>query len=464
MPQKPKPLDDTASVRAWWGKELRNWRRVRGLSSIALGKRVHLSGTSIERIEKNERPCNAVLAARLDDALDAGGALCRLWRLVETEARQLADADNTAPATAAEGSAPAPVGILETQPPSRWDRSPSPVDRRVLLAVGGVAAVAPTTFSDMFARAGTRLPTRVTRSDIEQVRTASTTLAGWNNLYGGGGIVRNASIGQLRWARGMLDLPCPTRLRPALLTAVGHMAVVIGASAFDAFEHQDATALLTFATTCAEEAGDWHLRALALNWRARQAIWCGHPDDGLTHAEQALVRVDRLNPRERCAVHNARARALAKMGDRQATLAAIGASDDAFAHATAGDDDPAWMAYYDNAQHHGDTAHAAFDIAVLPGQSPKEAGARFITAISGHTDAYVRSRALSGTKLATLTMITGDPQEAAAIGHRALDEVDRLRSGRAARDVGDLFTASAPYRRVPEVIALREHIRTIVTT
>ncbi|MFF7249962.1 helix-turn-helix domain-containing protein [Embleya sp. NPDC008237] len=466
MSQKPKPLDDTVSVRAWWGVELRNWRRVRGLSSTALGKTVHLSGTSIERIEKDERPCNAVLAARLDDVLDAGGALRRLWRRVEDDSCRHPDADSLAAGSSLQGSTPASAGILQHASPTCSDcsdRSASAMERRAFLAVGGLAAFTPTAFTDAFAHAGTPLPARVTRCDVEQVRTASTTFAGWDNLYGGGGIVRNASIGQLRWARGLLDLPCPPRLRPALFTAVGHMAAVLGASAFDAFEHEDAAALLTLATDCAEQADDWHLRAHALNWRARHAIWCGRPDDGLTHAEQALVRADRLNPRERAAVHNARARALAKMGDRQATLAAIGASDDAFAHAGADDNDPPWMAYYDNAQHHGDTAHAAFDIAVLPGQSTKEASERFVTAINGHTDAYVRSRAFSGTKLATLTMITGDPREAAAIGHRALNEVDRLRSKRAAWDMGDLFSASASHRRVPEIIALRERIKAVVT-
>ncbi|WP_237404565.1 helix-turn-helix domain-containing protein [Actinacidiphila reveromycinica] len=66
VPQKPKPLDDSTSLRAWFGGELRNWRVTRGLSSAALGRLVHVSGGKVERIEKQERPCDAAPAARFD--------------------------------------------------------------------------------------------------------------------------------------------------------------------------------------------------------------------------------------------------------------------------------------------------------------------------------------------------------------------------------------------------------------
>jgi hypothetical protein len=60
------------------------------------------------------------------------------------------------------------------------------------------------------------------------------------------------------------------------------------------------------------------------------------------------------------------------------------------------------MAYYDDAQHHGDTGHALFDLVIHGTVAP--AGERLAQAVHGHTDAYARSRAISGTKLATLVM------------------------------------------------------------
>ncbi|MGW2225647.1 helix-turn-helix domain-containing protein [Streptomyces formicae] len=463
MPQKPKPLDETLSARAWWGKELRNWRRVRGLSSKALGAKVHLSGSSIERIEKNERPCNAALAGALDVALDAGGALVRLWRHVEEEvARGCADADNlrTEPPLGSFGAQG--TGILGVNPPVLLDRSPSAVERRSFFALGGIAALAPGTFTDLLPKTGpTALPKVVRPEDIEQVRTAANTLAGWDNLYGGGGIARSSSAGLFVWAKGLLTVKRPPELEADLYAAVGRLSIVMGASAFDAYEHEDATHLLQFGTWCAEQAGNWHLRATALNWQARHEIWCGRPDSGLTHAENGLLRSDRLTHREQAMLHNARARAWAKLENPQETLAAIGRSDDAFAGARKGED-VEWMAYYDEAQHYGDTGHAAFDIALLPGQSPVLAAHRLKAAIEGHTDAYVRSRALSRTKLATLTMATGDPRHAVAIANRALGEVGRLRSKRAASDIRDLAKVSARYARTPEVAELRERITATV--
>ncbi|MFP3991028.1 helix-turn-helix transcriptional regulator [Streptomyces sp. E11-3] len=465
MPQKPKPLDETKSARAWWGKELRNWREARGMSSRELGAKVHLSATSIERIEKDERPCNACLASQLDDAVGAGGALRRLWRLVEEEADQrTADADKTPSRLILDGIGTVTTGMLGLNPPVPSERSLTAVERRAFFTLGGIAAVAPTTFIDLLPDSGpTALPKTVRPEDIKQVRTAADALAGWDNLYGGGGIVGSSSAGLFIWAKGLLATKYPPELKADLHTAVGRLSIVMGASAFDAYAHHDATELLRFGTWCAEQASNWHLRAAALNWRARHEIWCGKPDEGLTHAENGLLRADRLTHREQAMLHNARARAWAKMHKPKEALAAISQSDAVFARARDGEDAP-WMAYYDEAQHHGDTGHAAFDIALMPGQSPVLAISRLQAAIEGHTDAYVRSRALSGTKLATLTMATGDPQQAVSIATRALGEVGRLRSQRAATDMEDLSKACARYARKPEVADLRERITTTVLT
>lgn len=459
MPQKPRPLDDSQSMAHWFGVELRTWRDLRGLSTTALGTMVHLSGSSIQRIEKAERSCNADLAAALDDALDARGALRRLWRRVET-AMDLhsRDADKAKPEPSAEASIPAPLGTLGARTHAGVEGSD--VERRSFLA-GGAAVVSPL---GLGALASASPPRVIRRDDIEQVWTASTLLAQWDNQYGGAGLVRSASIGLYRWATSLLDVRCSGRLEPELLSAVGRLAIVMGASAFDAYEHTDARFYLSEGAKFAEEAGNWHLRASARNWLARQAIWVGEPDDGLTHAENGLVRSDRLTPREQAMLHNARARAYAKMGNIDGAVRAIGRSDEVFSHAADNGEDAPWMAYYDRAQHHGDTGHALFDLALHAGHPPAAAASRLEIAIKEHRDGYVRSRALSGTKLASLRMATGDPQEAVAVGHRALDEVGRLRSQRAIDDVQELRRIAASRSRNAGVADLRERIRTTVQT
>ena len=336
------------------------------------------------------------------------------------------------------------------------------VDRKQFLraAALGVGAVALTPVAALLEGAEpTPIPAHVGATEIGQIRTAARVFAGWDHTYGGG-LAREAVLAQLRWSAGLLDTHCPARLHGQLLSAVGYLAHTCGFMAFDAYAHSDARHTFRFALACAEEAGDWHLRAKVLSSMARHAIWTGHPDEGLTLTEHALVRADRLTPTERAMLHTAHARALAKMNRVRDTLVAVGTADDHFAQANPADDPP-WMAYYDAAQHQGDTGHALFDLAVH-GRSTSEAITRLSAAVAGHTAAFARSRAISQTKLASLTMATGDPVEAATIGTAALDAAGTIRSRRAAEDLRELARYAARHLTVGDVTALRHRITTLV--
>jgi hypothetical protein len=64
------------------------------------------------------------------------------------------------------------------------------------------------------------------------------------------------------------------------------------------------------------------------------------------------------------------------------------------------------------------------------GHNPAQATDRLTVAAAGHPAG--RPRAFCLTKLASLTMATGDPIQAATIGHEALDAAGTIRSRRAA--------------------------------
>jgi hypothetical protein len=273
-------------------------------------------------------------------------------------------------------------------------------------------------------------------------------------------LVREAVAAQLRHSAELLNARCPERLRGDLFSTVGSLGHTAGFMAFDAYAHDDAMRMFQFALACAEDAGNWHLRAKVLSSMARQAIWRGDPDGGLTLVELAMVRADRLTPTERAMLLSARARALAKMHRVQDTATTIGMADDEFSRSEP-NDDQVWMRYYDNAQHSGDTGHALFDLA-LTGHFVSEASTRLAAAVAGHTDAYARSRAISGTKLASLIMRTGDPCEAADVGTRGLADIDHVRSRRAADDMRELRAFAAPHTRITEVAELRDRIGAVV--
>jgi hypothetical protein len=359
------------------------------------------------------------------------------------------------------------VHRVQAVPPRHDDPQPAvgqdgPVDRRTFMtasAGAGLASVAAPALDLLASLEHAPVPAEVRQSDIDQVRASARLFTSWDHTYGGG-VVREAVTAQLRWSAELLEAKCPKGMRAGLFAAVGALSGACGFMAFDAYAHDDARRMFTFGLTCAEEAGDWHLRAKLLSNLARQAIWCGDPDAGLTHTELALVRADRLTATELAMLSTARARAFGKLGRVQETFATVGQADDSFARARP-DGDPPWMAYYDQAQHYGDTAHALFDLAVhnVPGT---EAAARLAAAVNGHADAYARSRAISGTKLASLLMATGDPREASAAGQRAIDDAGRLRSRRAADDLRELRRFAGRHANLPEVAELRERVTQLV--
>ncbi|ARZ66731.1 hypothetical protein SMD11_1067 [Streptomyces albireticuli] len=431
---------------------------VRRLTQTRLGHLVHVSGNQIGKIEKGERLCRKPLARLLDAALDTGGILEWMCPYAEAEAdNERHDAYKTKGRTGA-GRTGVPESVMLSLDDETLRDNWSDVRRRSFLTAGGVSAIAASPFSHLLAPTEpAQLPAVVRLQDIEQIQDAANVVSGWDNAYGGGGIVRQVATAQLKWASALLECRCPEKIRPHLFAAAARLGMVVGATDFDAYAHDDARRVFAFAAACAEEAGEWHLRAKIYSFRARQAIWLGDADTGLTHAELGLARSERLTATELAMLHTARARAYAKLGDTEAALKAIGAADEAFSRRVP-EADPPWMAYYDEAQHQGDTGHALYDIA-LAGHHQPTAVERFDTAVKLHTDAYVRSRAMSRTKLAALNMAVGDPREAVAMGELALEDVGQMRSRRAADGLRELAALGYRHRAIPEVVQLRERIQ-----
>ncbi|WP_439681604.1 XRE family transcriptional regulator [Embleya sp. MST-111070] len=352
-------------------------------------------------------------------------------------------------------------GILGGDEPSAPTRRPE-VERRAFLAAGatgGLAAFGPLELSPLLTPvAPPSLPSRITPREVRQLTDLADGLHGWDNAHGGGGVLELLATHCLRWAVGLLSVDCPGHLRSDFLAAVARLGLVVGATQFDMYRHEQARSAFGLAVECAEVGDHWLLRAKAYSYLARQAIWVGDANAGLTHAERGLEYADRLPATARAMLHTARARAYGKMGRAQETFAAVGAADDAFVRGGRADDTHPLMAYYDEAQHNGDTAHALFDIVVVDGRDPVNAQERFRTAVLEHKPRFARSKTISCTKLASLLMCTGDPREAAAIGHEALEMSGTLSSRRAAADLRELAGFAVRHSKVPETRALREAI------
>ncbi|GLY04991.1 hypothetical protein Acsp01_53700 [Actinoplanes sp. NBRC 101535] len=305
------------------------------------------------------------------------------------------------------------------------------------------------------------LPRTVSPEDVARILATADLFEHWDNTHGGT-LAREIADDRLRTTARLLDVTCPPALTEDLATAIAHLAGVVAFMHFDAYAHHAARRRFAFALQCNDIGGDWHQRAALYANMARQEIWCERADDGLTYTEMGLVRADRLTATEQAMLHTVRARALAKMGPPRAqdALRAVGMADEAFSHANPGED-PAWMRFYDAAQHHVDTAHALFDI-TMRSDRITDAIDRFRYSVEHHEPEFARSRAISGTKLAALTMVTGDPRQAAAVGCQALDDAGAVGSRRAADDLRELHRLAGAHTTIPEVAALRARIAATV--
>jgi hypothetical protein len=449
MPRPPRPLEPGRSVRHYAGAELRAWRLRRGLSQEQLGGLVHISGAFIGKLEKAERLCTEDLSTALDQALHADGSVSGAWHhAIEEHRRQSSESDGIRTTSSGPVRQTGAYETMDAQHHSSPEEPVTPVDRRDFLRAMPVIGVPGITAGLLEQIQQSTMPHHVNAADIAHIRSVARFFNAWDYSHGGTPMRETVSA-EIARAMRLLSISCPETLRPPLFSAVGYLAVAGGALLFDGFEHDLARRVLAFATECAEQAGDWQLRAKSLSWRARQEAWIGNPDAGLTYAQLGLVRGDRLTPKERAMLHIASARTHAKLGHTQDTMRSIGRADEEFSAAKESDDPP-WMAYYDKAQHSGDTGHALFDLAIH-GAQVSEAVDRLGGAIAGHGDDYARSRAFSGLKLATLTMRVGDPREAVAVAEAALHGGEEIHSRRLDQLTEELLLASARHRSIPDV-------------
>ena len=258
MPQPEKVLNPDASPQEWFGAELRYWRKRKpGLSAAQLGPMVQVSPDVISKIEKGTYKCRWDLAQRLDVVLETGGILTRAWGMVFGDAekkRRDADRSRRAPV---EGTIQVHQGrMLGSDTSAPLHGSLSPMERRAFLAATSLAAIAPIDLASLVApTAPPGLPKRIRPTELDQLRHVADGIHRMDNAQGGGGLIGDFASRSMEWAVRLLSVSCPDPLRPQLLSGVARLGIVVGATHFDAFSHDDARVAFKIASECAEEAG-----------------------------------------------------------------------------------------------------------------------------------------------------------------------------------------------------------------
>jgi transcriptional regulator with XRE-family HTH domain len=302
--------------------------------------------------------------------------------------------------------------------------------------------------------ASDEVPSQVGPTEVQQVEHATNLFGEWQDLYGGGSC-KDAIAAQVRWATGLFNASATDDVRTDLYRSVGFLVDVAGWGAFDAADHDKARRYFRLALYCAEQAKDWGLRANVLSDMARQAMYVGQPDDGLSLIELAQVRQDRQQPTVRAMLSTVHARTLAKVGRREECYGAVLAAEDQFTNRTPGGDPP-WIAYFHGASLASDAGHALFDVA-LAGDHIDDARRRLIHAVEHYSAEQARGLALSLGRLAILELNVGDPERGIVYGEQALAAAPS-KSRRVLDDLTEIRRALGKHIGAPGAAELRSRV------
>lgn len=406
-------------------REIQRLRKAAGMSQRVLASKIGYSRQYVTMTEWEDATLpSSELVAAIDRALDANGALVTLRAQADSDRRVRRHAVGRSSAATDE-----PGKSLAANVFSPFNLESVPV---------GYIPDSPCV-------------ERVARSDVERVKEAARHAANAENLHGGGSA--NITASQQLYAlvplvRGM----APPDTRRALFEAVGNLSGVAAFAAFDIADFATAEQHSRFALWCADSAGSWELRASTLADMARMTAYTNGVDDALSLTELAQVRSDRLSATTRAMLSALRAQFLAALGRTDEVLNEVARSDDYFADSVPGEDAP-WMCYYDEAENLSSTGKALMPVALARNQMDL-AAPRICQAVRRQGRNYPRSRAFSLTRLATLTMRIGDPQEAVEFGLRAVAQSKELDSQRIRDELRVLTRAAIKHLDIPEVYEL----------
>jgi transcriptional regulator with XRE-family HTH domain len=325
--------------------------------------------------------------------------------------------------------------------------------RAMAASVAGMAVGNPR--AEAAGRAAADPPARVGCTEIQQVDHAIKLFGELQSLYGGG-VCKDSIAGQVKWATGLLNASATEEVKNALYRSVGFLVDVAGWGAFDAGYHETARQYFKLALSCAEQGNDWGLRANVLSDMARQAVYIGRPDDGLSLIELAQVRQDRQTPTVRAMLSTVRARTLAKVGRGEDCYGAVLAAEDHLAQQNP-HDDPPWITYFDAAELAGDAGHALLDVA-LTGKHVDDARRRLCQSVDSYPASEARARAFALGKLAILELNVGDAHQGIQYGEQALEAEAPLKSRRAQDDLAEVADSLGRHAKVSGARELRARL------
>lgn len=410
-----------------FGSALRRRRRAAGLSQPELAAEVRWSQSRVSRAESGEALPSEDMAARLDEALAAGGELRLLWgrEAAERSARKAARRE---------------IGVDEG--------SVGESERRQLLAVAGAIAFgaplpepAREIIKEAFAR---EEPTRVGHGDVARVEAATRELARQDHSAGGAA-VRHRVLGELQWGMTLLGGSCQPGVRQRLQVAVAYLADLAAWSTADAGHIGPARKLFLLGLRAARESGDPGILTHVATGYARVEIQGRDPKAALDLTRLARAG-DRSVPRPAVSmVHAVRGLALAWLPDGPGCRRQLGVARDVYVPPQG--DDPHWIRFFTPAKVRGDESQGLYDLYLTTGSVAPGLVSGLRASFAAYPDGRARSKAITGARLATLMYRAGDTAGARAVRGQTAALARGVRSVRLDQDLATLDRVAARHRQ-----------------
>lgn len=210
-----------------------------------------------------------------------------------------------------------------------------------------------------------------------------------------------------------------------LAAIIADTATQTGWFVFDSGERDRTLGYLYAALRAAKASGDIRLGAGALSYLAIHGYSTGAPHHAVTAAQTAREKVKKLGtPALEAMLLTRQARGHAKLGERQAALAALGRAAELCAQGRS-EHDPEWLYWINDGEIQGQTGSCYLDLG-----DPHNAIASFIKARKALNPSDHRTRGLFLSRAATAHLVRGEVEAGCAAAHEALDLADQLQSAR----------------------------------
>ncbi|WP_331719049.1 helix-turn-helix transcriptional regulator (plasmid) [Streptomyces sp. NBC_00289] len=462
MAQKPRELTPWVSPLHNWGYELRELRKMRGMTLRGLARAARIDHSHLGRFERAERKADRSQAALLDQVLGANGMLFRLWERIGDErghvanssvhvAKSSVDLALVLPDQAASNGEGISVPCRLTDGSVVWVA----LDRRALLRAGvGLGAAATVGIGSPAAANSSAVPGLVRKAraasaygstPVEHLRRARRVLIDTDNLLGPGRAVGAVHdyievIQELRRDAKGSD----RRDLMELQTQYGEFLSWIYQ---DLGNPQAAAYWLDRAMQWSTTVGDGDLSTYVM---ARKAQLAGDTADLVDVVDLAEAAQRMARPRSRLAAvaRTYEAYGHALRGDADESERAIDDVRNALDGAAA---DPTPWGVWLNASYV--EVHRAQGLEALG--KHQEAADAFDAALQLMPDGYHRDRGVYMARQAVALAGARVPEQAAAVGMHALMVAGDTGSGRITNELTRLDRALIPWQRVSEVAEFR---------